>query len=409
MTTLPARLLELAATAPTRVAFRRKRLGLWEETTYADYARRVAAIGLGLLDLGVGLGDRIAIQSDNRPEWLLTDLAVQGIGAVTVGVYPTSPPAELAHVLADSGSTVFVAEDEEQLDKVLAVRDRLPDLRHVVVVDAPVVLDPTVTTFASVEATGAAQPAASFEARVSVLDPGRCAIVVYTSGTTGPPKGAMLSHANLEAASVAGGEVNGEESDDEVLSYLPLCHIAERTLSVVDALRAGYAVNFGEGGESFPADLREVQPTVFLGVPRVWEKVLAGVEVRVSDATRVKRATYRFWVGQGRKRAGRRMAGTLTVVDRVVLGVGWILLYRTLRQKLGLSRVRVALSGAAPIAPQVLEWLWAIGVPVREVYGQTENTAMATSMRPGDVRIGSVGRPLPGVELRLLDDGAKAI
>jgi long-chain acyl-CoA synthetase len=240
---------------------------------------------------------------------------------------------------------------------------------------------------------------------VAGLDRGACAIVVYTSGTTGPPKGAMLSHANLEAAAEAAAQLNGEHPEDEVLSYLPLCHIAERILSVVGALRAGYTVNFGEGGDSFPTDLREVQPTVFLGVPRVWEKLLASTEVRVADASWAKRRTYRFWVAQGRHRAARRQAGTLGVADKLVLGIGWLLLFRSLREKLGMARVRDALSGAAPIAPQVLEWLWAIGVPVREVYGQTENTAMATNVRHGAVRIGSVGPALPGVELRLAEDG----
>ncbi|MCU1374533.1 MAG: AMP-dependent synthetase and ligase, partial [Actinomycetia bacterium] len=393
----------LGSTAPTRVAFRHKRLGLWEETTYARYAERVAAVAMGLADLGVQPGDRVAIQSDNRPEWLLTDLAVQGLGAITVGVYPTSPEAELVHVLTDSGATVLVAEDEEQLDKALAVRAKVPSLRHLVVIDAPPSLDESVLRFADVEARGAG--GSGFAERVEALDPGSCAIVVYTSGTTGPPKGAMLSHANLAAAAAAAAQLNGERPEDEVLSYLPLCHIAERILSVVGALRAGYTVNFGEGGDSFAADLREVQPTVFLGVPRVWEKLLAGTEVRISDATWAKRHTYRFWVAQGRKRAGRRQAGRLSIVDRVVLGIGWLVLFRSLREKLGMSRVREALSGAAPIAPQVLEWLWAIGVPVREVYGQTENTAMATNVRPGAVRIGTVGQALPGVEVRLADDG----
>jgi long-chain acyl-CoA synthetase len=379
--TQPARLLELAATQPTRVACRRKRLGVWEETTYATYADRVARLGMGLVALGVQPGDRVAIQSDNRPEWLLLDLAAQGIGAITVGVYPTSPEAELLHLLRDSGATVHVAEDEEQLDKVLAIRDQLPDLRHVVVVDAPPGAD--VTRFADVDAGPD-----GFAERVAALDPGDCAIVVYTSGTTGPPKGAMLSHANLDAAAEAAAQLNGEHPSDEVLSYLPLCHIAERILSVVGALRAGYTVNFGEGGDSFPADLREVQPTVFLGVPRVWEKFMASTEVRIADASWAKRTAYRWAI---KRKPGSRLA--------------WLLVFRSLRDKLGMGRVRDALSGAAPIAPQVLEWLWAIGVPVREVYGQTENTAMATNVRPGAVRLGTVGQALPDVELRLADDG----
>jgi long-chain acyl-CoA synthetase len=190
-----------------------------------------------------------------------------------------------------------------------------------------------------------------------------------------------------------------------VLSYLPLCHVAERLTSSIDAVHAGYIVNFGEGGEAFVSDLREVQPTVFLGVPRVWEKMLATVQIGMGDASPLKRLNYRFWLARGRRLAQRRMRGGLGPGSRLVAGLGHVLLYRSLRAKLGLSRVRVAISGAAPIAPQVLEFFWAIGVPVREGYGQTEGTAVATYTPPDDVRIGKVGSALPGVELRIADDG----
>jgi long-chain acyl-CoA synthetase len=190
-----------------------------------------------------------------------------------------------------------------------------------------------------------------------------------------------------------------------VLSYLPLCHVAERLFSVVDAIGTGYVVNFGEGGESFPEDIRDVQPTIFLGVPRVWEKLLAGVEIRMQDASWLKRATYRFWVGRGRRLAPKRMRGGLSPIDRAVAAAGGAVLYRPLLEKLGLSRVRVGISGAAPIAPKVLEYFWSLGVPVREGYGQTENTAVCTYTPEDDVRIGTVGRALPGVEIRIAEDG----
>jgi long-chain acyl-CoA synthetase len=245
---------------------------------------------------------------------------------------------------------------------------------------------------------------AAYEESVAALDPDDTAILVYTSGTTGPPKGAMISHANL----VAAGEtalVLGARRDDEVLSYLPLCHVAERLISVIDGVWIGLVVNFGEGGPSFPQDLRDVQPTVFLGVPRVWEKMLATVEIRMADASRLKRLLYRACLRQGRRIAPRRMARRLTVLDRLVLATCEVLVFRALREKLGMSRVRSAISGAAPIAPQVLEYLWAIGIPVREGYGQTENTAVCTLTPEGDIRLGMVGRPLPEVEVRIAPDG----
>ena len=397
---LCARLLENARERPGDVAIREKHRGVWREWTWAEYARRVASVAAGLRALGVGPGDRVAIHAENRPEWVVADLAVQGLGACTVGIYPTSPAAEVEYLLSHSEASVLIAEDEEQLDKALEVRSRLPLLRHVVVIDPRGVTE-DVPAFASLEQEGSL---AAYEESVAALDPDATAVLVYTSGTTGPPKGAMISHANL----VAAGEtavVLGARQGDEVLSYLPLCHVAERLISVIDGVWAGLVVNFGEGGPSFPQDLRDVQPTLFLGVPRVWEKMLATVEIRMADASALKRLLYRTCVRHGRRIAPRRMAHCLTVSDRVVLFLCELLVFRALREKLGMSRVRSALSGAAPIAPQVLEYLWAIGIPVREGYAQTENTAICTLTPEGDIRLGQVGTALPSVEVRIAPDG----
>jgi long-chain acyl-CoA synthetase len=405
---LPALLLERAANTPNAVALRKKDLGVWRQYTWAEYAQRAANVGLGLRALGVEAGERVAIHSENRPAWLLADLGIQGIGAATVGIYPTSPPAEVEYLLSHSGATVLVAEDEEQLDKVMAVRKKLPALRKIVVVETRgvrVLDDDMVMTFAELEKLGAEADPSLWARSVEALQPDAVATVVYTSGTTGPPKGAMLTHANLAAAGDVFLDAFGGRPDDEVLSYLPLCHVAERVTSSIDSLHAGYIVNFGEGGEGFVTDLREVQPTVFLGVPRVWEKMLATVQIGMADASPLKRLNYRFWVARGRRLARRRMRGALGPGGRLVAALGHALLYRTLRAKLGMGRVRVAISGAAPIAPQVLEFFWAIGVPVGEGYGQTEGTAVATYTPTDDVRIGKVGTALPGVELRIAGDG----
>lgn len=405
--TLPGLLLANAAAVPDDTAMRKKHLGRWRSYDWAEYAERAAAIGAGLLDLGVEPGDRVAIHSENRPAWLLVDMGVQGIGAVSVGIYPTSPAAEVEYLLSHSGAVVLVAEDEEQVDKVLAVREELPDLRRIVVVDPRGVDmdDPMLMTLAELEAAGRGQRA-TFEAAVSRIDPSAAAIIVYTSGTTGPPKGAMLSHRNLMAAAAGSGTVFEVSSRDEVLSYLPLCHIAERLISVIDAIAHRYVVNFGESTETFAQDLREVQPTFFLGVPRVWEKLMATITIKMGDAGRLKRVNYDLWMRVGARLARKRWTGArLRGVDGVLYGLGWLLLYRSLREKIGMSRVRGALSGAAPIAPQVLEFLWALGVPVREGYGQTENTAQGTITPGDDIRIGKVGVPVPGAELRIGDDG----
>jgi long-chain acyl-CoA synthetase len=407
--TLPALLLQRAEATPTRVAMRKKHLGIWKQYTWADYAGRAAAVGLGLRALGVVPGDRVAVHSLNRPAWALADMGIQGIGAVAVGVYPTSPAAELEYLLEHSGAKVLIAEDEEQLDKALEVRSRLPALERIVVVDPrgiDVASVPGLMTFADLEALGVAQDGeGDFAATVAEIDPAEPALIVYTSGTTGPPKGAMLSHDNLLAAARNGRREFDVSPDDEVLAYLPMCHVAERLFSVVDAIAHGYVVNFGDGVDELAADLRAVQPTFFLGVPRVWEKLLATITIRMDDAGWLKRANYRFWMARGARVARRRWRGRLGPVGRVTYAAGWLFLYRSLRQKIGMSRIRYALSGAAPIAPQVLEFFWALGVPVLEGYGMTENTAQATVTPVGDVRLGKVGLPVTDSELRIAEDG----
>ena len=268
--------------------------------------------------------------------------------------------------------------------------------------------DEWLMTLGDLEALGRAQagnPVAAWTERVASLDPSSAATIVYTSGTTGPPKGAMLSHANLLAAAAGSGESFAVGEHDEILSYLPMCHIAEKLISVINALAYGYVVNFGEDPETFLDDLREVQPTFFLGVPRVWEKLLAGITIKIADASWLKRANYRFWMRRGQALAPKRMRGAMGPADRGVGFLAWLFLFRSLREKIGMSRVKAAISGAAPIAPQVLEFFWALGVPVREGYGQTENTAQGTVTQPGDVRLGTVGKPVPGAEITIAADG----
>jgi len=404
---LPGALVYRAVTTPDVIALRKKELGRWKEYDWATYARRTAATMEGLRTLGVGPGDKVAIHAENRPAWVFADLAIQAMGAVSVGVYPTSPASEVEYLLSHSEAKVVIVEDEEQYDKTYEVRHLLPHLEHIVVVD-PRGVDTSgphsVLTLADVEARGAGASINDLAVATSRLAPDDVAIIVYTSGTTGPPKGAMISHNNLMSAAASAGQIYDVSGNDEVLSYLPLCHIAERLISVVNAIGLGYIVNFGEGGDALLTDLGEVQPTFFVGVPRVWEKMLAAVEIRMGDASRLKRATYRFWKKQGARLAARRMRGADNIIDRLWYSIGYAMLYRSTRQKLGLMRVRNAVSGAAPISPAVLEFFWALGVPVREVYGQTENTAQATLIPADDVRIGTVGVAVPGAEVRVDPD-----
>jgi len=406
--TLPQLLLHQASTQPDGVAMRQKEFGRWSSMTFAQLHRRTAAVGLGLRELGVGPGDVVAIHSENRPEWVLADLGAQGIGAICTGIYETSPPAEVEYLLGHSQAKVVVVEDQRQFDKTWEVKDRLPDLARIVVMDTRGIRDldhEMVITFEELEQLGARHAVEDFDAAVAQAQDDDCAIIVYTSGTTGAPKGAMISHRNLLTTAAATSRPFASGPGDELLSYLPLCHIAERLFTVISGMYSGYTVNFGEAQTELIVHLREIQPTILLGVPRVWERMLAGIQIRMKDASRLKRLSFGLaqklgaWKLHTEQRSG---PGPLT---RLAGGVAWLIAFRSLRYKFGLGRVRGAFSGAAPIAREVLEFFAVMGVPIREGYGMTENTAAATFSPADDVRVGKVGQPLPGVELAIAPDG----
>ena len=405
---LPAKLLEHSQTRPNDVAMRHKRFGIWKEFTWEEYLNKVISVSLGFYELGVREGDKVAIHSENRPEWVFADLAAQTLGSVSVGIYPTSPASEVEYLLSHSEASVLVVEDEEQLDKALEAWDRLEKLQKIIVIDPRGVKDlndPRIITFEDLIDLGDLVVGKSFEEMTKTITSSETAIIVYTSGTTGPPKGAMITHENLRFAAITWGLVYDYRKNDEVLSYLPLCHVAERVISVANAVYHGYVVNFGEDTNSFTEDLREVQPTFFLGVPRVWEKMLAAVQIRSNDATWLKRSLFNFWIKQGELLLERRLKNKSNFIDSIWFGIGWLFVFRSLKKRLGMMRVREALSGAAPIAPQVLEFLMSVGVPVREGYGMTENTAVATIVPADELYLGSVGKALPLCEVRIAEDG----
>ena len=405
---LPAKLLEHSQTRPNDVAMRHKKFGIWKEFTWEEYLNKVRSASLGFYELGVREGDKVAIHSENRPEWVFADLGIQTIGSVSVGIYPTSPASEVEYLLGHSEASVLVVEDEEQLDKALEAWDRLEKLQKIVVIDPRGVRgldDPRIITFQDLLDLGDSVVGKSFEEMTKTISSSETAIIVYTSGTTGPPKGAMITHENLRFAAITWGLVYEYRKNDEVLSYLPLCHVAERVISVANAVYHGYVVNFGEDTNSFMEDLREVQPTFFLGVPRVWEKMLAAIQIRSNDATWLKRLLFNFWIKQGGLLLQRRLNNKGTFIDSIWFGIGWLFVFRSLKKRLGMMRVREALSGAAPIAPQVLEFLMSVGVPVREGYGMTENTAVATIVPSDELYLGSVGKSLPHSEVRIAEDG----
>ncbi|MEV4009327.1 AMP-binding protein [Nonomuraea angiospora] len=409
------RVRDRARSTPGAVAMRHKDLGIWREVTWAAYWTQVELVAHALLALGVEPGDRVAVHSENRPEWLYGDLGTVAVRGVTVGLYPTNPPAEVAYLLADSGAKILIAEDQEQVDKALKVLGECPELRRIVYLEPRGIRgrydDDILMSWPELLALGAEHRAGHPDAvarRLAEAEPRDVMTLIYTSGTTGPPKGVMLTIGNVEFAVstlvLGGGFTSPPPSErDLALSYLPLCHVAERAFTVWFNSAAGVQVNFAESIDTVQANLREVQPTILFGVPRIWEKVLAQVDIRLESASPVKRAVTRFWlrvadrIGDALVRTG----GRHTFGTRLAYGAGWVFCYRSLRERLGMRRVRYAASGAAPIAPGVLKFYMGIGIPMHEVYGMSENTAIATANRPGRVRLGTVGEPHPGIELKI--------
>jgi long-chain acyl-CoA synthetase len=414
-TTLATRIRDWAQRAPQQVALREKNYGVWEEVTWSQYWDTVLDVGHGLLSLGVTPGDRVAIHSENRREWLYSDVATVAVRATTMGLYPTNPSAEVAYLLRDSGAKVLIAEDQEQVDKALDVLDEAPDLDWIVYIEPRGIRGrydhPKLIWWEDLLARGRdhrQQHTGAVEQHMAAAVPEDVVTLIYTSGTTGPPKGAMLSLANVEFAIkvlVEGGGFTDPppSSDDITLSYLPLSHVAERIFTVWFNASVGVQVNFAESIDTVQQNLREVQPTILFGVPRIWEKIVAGVKIRMASASRIKRANYALWmkvadtIGTTLVRTG----GTHTAKTRILYAIGYVFLFRALRDRIGMRKVRYAASGAAPIAPDVLQFFMGIGVPMHEVYGMTENTAVATANRPGRVRLGTVGEAHPGVEVRI--------
>jgi long-chain acyl-CoA synthetase len=416
-TSIATRVRDRATTTPDGVAMREKRFGVWQEVTWAQYWANVLDTAHGLLALGIEPGDHVAIQSENRQEWLYTDLATVAVRAATTGLYPTNPTSEVAYLLKDSRAKVIVSEDQEQVDKVLAAIEELPDLERIVYVEPRGIRHrydhPALMSWDELIQLGREHAAAHPHAvsdRIAAATPDDVATLIYTSGTTGPPKGAMLTVANIEFAIRTLVEEGGFTSpppmpSDLILSYLPLCHVAERIFTVWFNAGAGVQVHFAESIDTVQANLREVQPTILFGVPRIWEKILAGVEIRMASASPLKRMTGRAGLALASRIGATlvRNGGRQTVGTRLLGAVGYVLLFRSLRDRIGMRKVRYAASGAAPIAPEVLEFFMGIGVPMHEVYGMTENTAVATGNRPGRIVLGTVGEAHRGVEIRVDD------
>ncbi len=410
--TIPSLFFSQAARRAGQVALRRKRFGIWHRITWQEYAAQVRLVANALLALGVQRGERVGLIGENRPEWVYADLGIQSAGAATTGIYTTSSPDQTHFILDHAGCRVFIVEGEEQLDKALEIRGRLPQLAHIVVMDPEglrAFRDPMVLMWDQFLALGqdhARQNPNAADERMDEIGPGDMAVLIYTSGTTGPPKGAMLTHLNIVAATEMLDGANHVLPEDEVLSYLPLSHIAERQFSTFLPVRWGYTVNFTENVDTVMENLAEVAPTVLFGVPRIWEKLYSAVCLRVKENDIFKRWAYEGAIRLSRWTVRRRLGHQgVPAWLRTVTRTADLLVLLPLRRRLGLHRVRLPYSAGAPIAPELLEYFWALGVPIREIYGQTEDSGPTSCIQGNDVRLGTVGKPFPGVDVKIAEDG----
>ena len=410
--TVPAKFKAAVSRWGNRVAMRKKEFGLWHDITWNHYDKNVSHVALGLMSLGLQNGDCASIIGDNCPEWVYADLGIQCCGGATVGVYATNAWQQVEYVATNSDSKFFFVENEEQLDKWLHFRDRAPKLEKVIVWDTEGLRhfkDPMVMTFDQLLELGAKEASknpARLDQRIGQIDPEDLSVLIYTSGTTGPPKGAMLTHRNCVWMGSAITSNNPMYDDDAIMSFLPLCHIFEQLFTVLAHFDIGHVVNFIESLDTITENMVEISPTVGHAVPRIWEKYYSAIMIRMADATWFKRLVFGWAINLGKKRATLMMEfKPLPASLQLFYKMAHFVVFRKLKERLGFDRIRVAYSGAAPIAPEILHFFHSIGVNLVEGYGQTEGTGVTTTSKIGEVKFGTVGIPLEGVQVKIADDG----
>ncbi len=413
--TIPQLFLNAVKARGDKVWMREKKLGIWREWSWTRAAAAVRDIAMGLAALGLEPGQTASILSNTVVEWVLADVGVLCAGGVSNGIYPTDSADQVEYLCIDSSTRVIFVEDEEQLDKVLEVRERLPLLRWIVVFDMEGLGqfdDPQVISLDALRDKGRAFDAAhpgEFERRCASRGPDDLAILVYTSGTTGRPKGAMHLHGaltwTLRQINIGLPQIEG----DERMCFLPLCHIAERMIGAFSSIYAGSVLNFVENPDTVPENVREIAPTIFFAVPRVWEKFYSAVVIGVKEASRIQQLAYGWAIGIGGRIADLVLAG-----QPVPASLQWQFLIArfvaldNVRKLLGIHRSRYLLTGAAPISPDLIRWYMALGLPMLEGWGMTETCAIGTINRPDGIRIGSIGPAAEGVEVKI-DEGSGEI
>jgi long-chain acyl-CoA synthetase len=410
--TIAKSFLKSVETRGDKPAIREKKFGIWQPTSWREWLQISRDIAYALHASGFRPGDVASIIANAVPEWVYADMGILCTGGVASGIYPTDSSVQVEYLLNDSSTKVIFAEDEEQLDKILSCRSRCPTLQKVVVFDMEGLSgfnDPMVLSLAEFMALGrnhAQGKEALWDEMIGSRSAGDLAILVYTSGTTGPPKGAMHSNRSVTHQMRHANDLFPSTDNEERLVFLPLCHVAERIGGYYVSLALGSVMNFAESPETVPDNLREVQPTAFLAVPRVWEKFYSGITIALKDATAFQNWMYRNALAIGNRVTEYKLQGdTPPLPLRLANSAAYWLVFRNIRRMLGLDRCRLAFTGAAPIAPDLIRWYLALGIDMREVYGQTENCGVATVMPPDRIKLGSVGKAAPWGEVAISPQG----
>ena len=405
--TIPSRLFAQAEKRPGSPAFFEKVGGTYRPASWSEYALSVRRAAKALIATGFEPGQHVTILGFNTPEWVILDVACMAAGGAPAGIYATSSAEEVAYIAGHSACPLILVENKVQLDKVLAHRAELPDLRWIVTMrGAPEVDDAGVVTWDEFLAMGDGVGDDEVDRRLAALRPDGLATLIYTSGTTGPPKGVMLTHGNLTWTADGVRGVIELSSDERLVSYLPLSHIAEQMFTLHIAITTGYAIYFAESLEALAENLKEVRPTVFFGVPRVWEKFRDGITSKLGEATGPKAKIAAWAQNVGRRvvavrNRGGKPGGMLAVQGAIAAK----LVHHKVAHAVGMDQVKAAVTAAAPISVDVLEFFAGFGMSVIEVYGQSEGSGPSTANRPGATKFGSVGTAYPGTEVRIAADG----
>lgn len=409
---IPALLARNARVHATRTAYREKEFGIWQSWTWAETAEEIRAIALGFLALGLKRGDYVAIIGSNRPAMYWSMVAAQCCGAVPVPLYQDAVAEEMVYVLDHCGARFVVAGDQEQVDKVIEVQERVPCIEQIVYLDKRGMRKydhSRMNWLADVQTEGKVAHQRfdkELDARIAELTADHTCVMLYTSGTTGKPKGVVLSNRNIIETARASAEFDRLRSDDEVLAYLPMAWVGDFIFSIGQAYWAGFCVNCPESPETMMIDLREIGPTYYFAPPRIFETMLTSVMIRMEDASPLKRRMFRSFMDHARRVGPDLLDGKpVSAADRARYQLGDLLVYGPLKNTLGLSRVRVAYTAGEAIGPEIFDFYRSLGINLKQLYGQTEASVFITQQPDGEVRSDTVGVPSPGVEVKIAENG----